>query len=597
MTIGFELPEGQNELHEMYQDLEAMEIFPLYTGENTPLAGRITFYGSDVKTGVPGYGKKQYQPLPSINLNSKDIFVGANEMSKRLTLTGFVDKEGFFVGDVNPDETVDVVSRFEDEYIKDAIEEINAKVEKITELKREIFIKQNENNEDTAQVFTGVKKFDNFLSHGIRLGTFNFIDGGGLRAGLLKQFSNVSPRKLPRDINSRVVFKNESPREKDLSGTYVTDKLHYSPVEDLTAEDIAKVEKFFSVFFDDYNKELFTALIGATLLNVKLSFRYISKLAVISGRPGSGKSSLLRAITHGLFDDKFATVLKSFDTPFDVSSRHATVSLADRRLTVYMEAEWGIRHGEMRPHDFTGLDVDAIKSMVTDGIIEKEAKYQSRESLTMSSIQIVATNHPPHIPEDDFALARRLVGIVLQPTSMEEKARELGLESEVEFNNFVFENADIFAKYCIQMFENNQTIIKDAGVYDREEFVRSIQYAEDDIVDREQSRATAINRAKTFPALLDILEQFAAEDKNNDRLSAVRQVRTNYFQTADSDRDNEAFATRIPGGIVINAAKGVLKKMGDKDHYIYNATASSFGGMEQRKIDGKNVRRVFVPTL
>lgn len=597
MTIGFELPEGQNELQEMYQDLEMMEIFPLYTSENTPLAEKITFYASDIKMGVPGYGKKQYQPLPSININSKDIFVGTSEMSKRLTLTGFIDKNGFFVGDVNPDETVDVVSRFEDEYIKDAIEEINAKVGKITELKREIFIKQNENNEDTAQVFAGVKKFDNFLLHGIRLGTFNFIDGGGLRAGLLKQFSNVSPRKLPRDINSRVVFKNESPREKDLSGTYVTDTLHYSPVEDLTAEDIAKVEKFFSVFFDDYNKELFTALIGAALLNVKLSSRFISKWAIISGRPGSGKSSLLRAITHGLFDDKFATVLKSFDTPFDASSRHATVSLADRRLTVYMEATWGIRHGEMRPHDFTGLDVDAIKSMVTDGIIEKEPKFQSRESLRMSSIQIVATNHPPHIPEDDVALARRLVGIVLQPTTMEEKARELGLESEVEFENFVYENADIFAKYCIQMFENNQTIIKDAGIYDREEFVRSIQYSEDDIVDKEQSRATAINRAKTFPALLDVLEQFAVEDKNNDRISAVRRVRTSYFQTADLDRDNEAFATRIPGGIVINAAKGVLKKMGDKDHYIYNATASSFGGMEQRKIDGKNVRRVFVPTL
>lgn len=274
-------------------------------------------------------------------------------------------------------------------------------------------------------------------------------------ADIGKQLAHFASRPMP-NVNEYMVYADDEAWNQDI---YVTRRIPYNNPSKRTINESEKaiVDKFLDVFFDEYNKQAFSWYMGACLLNLPIYDERVSRMAVMtSSHGGSGKSSLMSAMTNAIFTEDYCSVKDDFDRFFLKTNRFGTDSLAVRRMTVYSEAAWGIERDGECEHNFDGLNVSAIKSMITDGFITKEPKFGDPVTVRSSGFHMVLTNNLPCISKDDVAMRRRILPILMRPTSMVDKAEKLGLMGRNTLEKFVQDNAEIFAAYFVQAFRNNE---------------------------------------------------------------------------------------------------------------------------------------------
>ena len=260
-----------------------------------------------------------------------------------------------------------------------------------------------------------------------------------------------------------------------------TSRLSYiapnSVIPTLTDKDRDMVNAVISVFFNEKDAEYFKNLLGAALLNKKQ--REIQKFTVVHGIPSTGKSSLLYAILNGLFGEYYQKTA-GFNRIFSTNNNHGTTALKNGRIRWFDEMEFNDAKYNTTVQDFTGLDVEALKDLVTSGSILINNKFGAIESQTLSTVLIGATNHKPVLNNangDMDGFPRRLLMLSIRETMMSDKALELaeivnnytGSEfvtlPEQDFNAFVKQHAEIFAAVFAEAHGADERLLQRAEPY------------------------------------------------------------------------------------------------------------------------------------
>ncbi len=373
--------------------------------------------------------------------------------NNRTEVCGFVDeKTGMFIMDKEGDTGDTAHIKFLKMAAEKAVEAMNKEI-----------LREGREDEETrnSQDYYSVERMGELLEDYL-------YNPARFNADIGKQLGNYASRPMP-NVNEYMVFKDDEAWNQDI---YVTSRAPYNNPDrrTLNEEEKKKVDDFLDVFFDPYNKQAFSWYMGACLLNLPIYDERISRMAVMSSsHGGSGKSSLMSAVTNALFTDDYCSVKDDFDRFFLKTNRFGTDSLPVRRLTVYSEAAWGVERDGTCDHSFDGLNVSAIKSMITDGFITKEPKFGDPVTVRSSGLHMVLTNYLPCIAPDDVAMKRRILPILMRPTSMIDKAEKLNLMGRNTLEKFVKDNAEIFAAYFAQTFKDNQFMfIRDEYSYEEE---------------------------------------------------------------------------------------------------------------------------------
>ena len=250
-----------------------------------------------------------------------------------------------------------------------------------------------------------------------------------------------------------------------------------SVIPTLTDKDRDMVNAVISVFFNEKDAEYFKNLLGAALFNKKQ--REIQKFTVVHGIPSTGKSSLLYAILNGLFGEYYQKTA-GFNRIFSKNNNHGTTALKNGRIRWFDEMEFNDAKNNTTVQDFTGLDVEALKDLVTSGSILINNKFGAIESQTLSTVLIGATNHKPVLNNangDMDGFPRRLLMLSIRETMMSDKALELAeivnnyTDSEFvtlpekNFNAFVEKYAEIFAAVFVEAHEADERLLQRAEPY------------------------------------------------------------------------------------------------------------------------------------
>lgn len=404
-------------------------------------------------------------------------------VNNRTEVCGFVDeKTGMFIMDVDGDVGDTAHIKFLKMAAKRAEDALNAEVLRQGREDEEI-----RNTQNYIPVDRACDLLEDYLYNPAR---FN--------ADMGKQLSNFASRPMP-NVNEYMVFDDDKAWNQDI---YVTRRVPYANPSNrkLTGKEKAVVDGFLDVFFDAYNKQVFSWYMGACLSNVPIYDERVSRMAVMtSSHGGSGKSSLMSAITNAVFTEDYCQVKDDFDRFFLKSNRFGTDSLAVRRLTVYSEAAWGIERDGSCAHDFDGLNVSAIKSMITDGYITKEQKFGDTTTVRSAGFHMVLTNYLPCIGKEDIAMRRRILPILMRPTSMIDKAEKLNLMGRDTLEKFVSDNAELFAAYFVDAFKADEFMfIREEYNYDEEVEAATDSQNELDEESRENREALAAVKAQGF---------------------------------------------------------------------------------------------------
>lgn len=291
-------------------------------------------------------------------------------------------------------------------------------------------------------------------------------------ADLDKQIAVMKSNAKP-PANEYVLYNDD-----DITDILATTRVPYkNPKDGLVSEEQEKVvNDFLDVFLDDYNKLVLTWYFGAMLLNIPIYDSRISKMMVVSSaRGGSGKNTLVNALSSALLTDDFREIKSSFDLFFMNNNRFGSSQLTPLRLIQYSEAEWNDVPNGL--HNFDGLNISEIKSMITEGFIASEKKYEEVQMSRLSSFHIVLTNHPPKIDDDRSALNRRLLACVIKPNRMSDKGEELGMRTEQGIIQYVQENVQAFANVCVRNFLDNEHAFSGLD-YNYSEMVHDIDESE-----------------------------------------------------------------------------------------------------------------------
>lgn len=246
------------------------------------------------------------------------------------------------------------------------------------------------------------------------------------------------------------------------SDTTITDQLatYRLPYKDpskqeLTQEQKDLVERFLSAFVTRTNMNILSWYMGATLMNVPLYHANISKMLVVSSAGGGcGKNTLFGALSSALLTDNYRDIKPEFDDVFDKTNRFGAGDLLNVRYTQYNEANFS--SSDQNVHDFSGLAVSEIKSLISDGYVSRERKFADVINNKVSSMQVVLTNNFPEIDEKLTDLTRRLLSLTIKADRMEIKGRKLGLNSETEIYEFVKDNVQAFANYFASYYMNHK---------------------------------------------------------------------------------------------------------------------------------------------
>lgn len=272
-----------------------------------------------------------------------------------------------------------------------------------------------------------------------------FLETPKLYKNISEELAYLHTPKVP-NANQFMAFSDDKRPEYLVTGrvSYPNPMNHLDTNTDL-------VERFLDVFFDEPDKQRFSWYMGAALRNLPVSDASVSKLLMVtSAHAGSGKSTMVTALTNALFGKTFANVNGDFDSIFRRDNRFTSESLVDSRMNVYLEADFGVATKDGNQHDFNQLNVSTIKAMITDGILATEEKYESRRSSRAFGLHMVLTNHPAVITEETDAMRRRILPCLVRPTSMESKARQLGLFGQQIFEKWVQDHALEFAVYFVR---------------------------------------------------------------------------------------------------------------------------------------------------
>ena len=372
------------------------------------------------------------------------------------------------------------------EFRRAACRYAEAKVdEKLTELK------QFHDADDAAykKQYKPLKQIEKELNNELedRLEFYNDLD---------KQLAQVHSNILPTTINDRILYQDDDidefskrvKRGDTVVRHLATGRVPYNnPAnQTLTDEQRQLVDKFLDVFVDDSNKRILSWYLGAMLLNLPVKIDNVSRLMIVSSaRGGSGKSTLLTALTSALLTSRFRDVHSTFDNFFLLNNRFGSADLLPVRLIMYLEATFNdMQHDG---NNFDGLDDSGIKTMVTDDTLDQEQKYGKRRATMIDSFQIVLTNHPPVIDDNHQSMARRLIALIIKPSSMADKGEQLQLTSQTAINDFVEKNVQAFANYFVTCYRENPTAFN-GWEYDHDE-------TEAEIVAASQEELRAVNYA------------------------------------------------------------------------------------------------------
>ena len=263
----------------------------------------------------------------------------------------------------------------------------------------------------------------------------------------------------------------------------------------LTKDERKTVDNFLDVFFDKYNKFAFSWYMGAALSNIPIYDDRVSKLAILSSSlGGSGKSTLVTAMVNSLFTSHYRDLKDDFDGFFAMNNRFGTGALSTKRMCVYSEASFNA-DPLSDEHNFTGINVSAIKSMITEGYISSEVKFGDRNMERLSGFHFVLTNHPPLITSENQAMNRRILPIMLQPTSMAEKAKTLNLWGRQTLDTFVQTHAREFAAYFVDVFNNDQYAFIEHD-YNYKDYQADIKNSQNDLNEEQMEGRKALDMLK-----------------------------------------------------------------------------------------------------
>lgn len=275
-----------------------------------------------------------------------------------------------------------------------------------------------------------------------------------------RQIKCIAPSGNPTP-NEYIGYSDDDPL---LDNKLVTDRLPFKNPADRHCRYREKriVEPFLNTFFDKENKEIFSWYMGAVVLNVPLQDKHISRYLIVSSKNGGvGKSTLMELLINGILTKNFATTMGDFDSCFDIANRFAESALPSTRLVVYSESNFrGSAVKDEDLHDFSGLAVNQIKALATEGTLNVENKFQSVRLHQFTNLQIILTNFPPQIPKTRSDLDRRFISCIMKPTDMAtEKIKRLGNKSNHELTSWIHENAQAFLDYFADSYRNNPDLL------------------------------------------------------------------------------------------------------------------------------------------
>lgn len=432
------------------------------------------------------YEKDKKSPSISVRVNlQRDDLIFVQSVKSRMEVYGYVNPDtGLFVTETEDMEPGSIYHRFRLEAVKFARQALMRFLDSLEKLDEETY-KQK-----------GYKPYP-ILANALKQ---CLTDRQELYADLQKQVNLITSRKFPK-INEYLVFEDEEEIKYP-----VTAKVPYPNPSHITLTDSEKkqIDTFLNVFFDPYNKFTFSWYIGAALSNVPIYDDRVSKLAILSSSlGGSGKSTLVTAMVNALFTQHYRDIKDDFDSLFASNNRFGTSTLSTKRICIYSEASF---HSDplSDEHNFTGMNVSAIKSMITEGYIASEEKFGDRNMERLSGFHLVLTNHPPLITQENQAMNRRILPIMLKPTSMSEKARELNLWGRQKLDAFIVEHAKEFAAYFTAVFHSDEYAFLEHD-YDYRDYVQDIKDSQSDL-NEQQKKGRALLDALKADSLIKLIE-------------------------------------------------------------------------------------------
>lgn len=498
--------------------------------------------------------REKGNPSISVRVNlQRDDLIYVHSVKSRMEVEGYVNPEtGLFVTETEDMEPGSIYHRFRLEAVKYAREELLKFLDRLGELDEETYQKRE-------------YKDLNFLTNALKN---CLVDRQGLYADLQKQVNLITSRKFPK-VNEFLVFADDT----DIPYP-VTARLPYeNPAHvALASEEAKEVDRFLDVFFDDYNKFTFAWYMGAALSNVPLYDDRVSKLALVSSsHGGSGKSTLVTAMVNALFTQHYRDIKDDFDSFFTLNNRFGTSTLSTKRMCVYSEASFN-SDPLSDDHNFAGMNVSAIKSMITEGYLSSEVKFGDRSMERLSGFHLVLTNHPPKVSKEDEAMNRRILPIMLRPTSMAEKARELHLWGRQKLDKYVEAHAREFAAYFYAIFHANEYAFLETD-YDYEDYNKDILDSQADLTAEQTKDRQALDILKA-EGLLKFVDGLARQFH-----VALDPLKSDIIQVTGGKAEGKLNEhMKLDGGtLYIDSSKSFLLRYGSNASRIRTAFKEFYG--------------------
>lgn len=493
-------------------------------------------------------------PQISVRVNlQRDDLIYVQSVKNRVEVKGYTDpKNGLFVTETEDMEPGSIYHRFRLEAIRFARDELSSFLTSLEELDEETY---------KARGYKDYPVLVNALKNCL-------VDRQALYTDLQKQVNLIASRKFPK-VNEFLVFADD----EDIAYP-VTAKVPYRNPKNVTLSESDKqlVDAFLDVFFDGYNKYAFAWYMGAALSNIPIYDDRVSKLAILSSSlGGSGKSTLVTAVVNALFTQHYRDIKDDFDSFFTLNNRFGTSTLSTKRMCVYSEASFN-SDPLSDEHSFAGMNVSSIKSMVTEGYLSTEVKFGDRNMERLTGFHLVLTNHPPFISQEDSAMNRRILAIMLKPTSMGEKAKELHLWGRQKLDAYVRDHAEIFAAYFTAIFHADEYAFFEHD-YDHKDYIQDIKDSQSDLDEKQREGRKQLDILKT-DGLMKFIEGVEKQEHLN--LSLLKNDITDCIGGAAKKELQEHIKTDN-GKLYLDSSKSFLLRYGVNGNRIRECFKTFYG--------------------
>lgn len=405
-----------------------------------PLVSSVTFQNISSKAKAPS----RFVVHLSDNPINPVYFMVQQGMNKKLACyrdskTGlFVTDESIALNSDNDEIGQTVISQLHFELIKCVDKEINNLIDV---LKKE----QSDNPKEFAQEYKSIDIIEQELRSQLTE-TYSFMPD------IYKRLRALPTRKMPT-LNQYILYDNSNAAKFQ-----VTNKLPFKnpSSQKLTPEQKDLVEDFLSVFFDAYNMQIFSWMMGTVFLNKRIHDENISRFFLLYSEAGGvGKSTIMKLIIDGLCDSVYATLVSEFDTYFLAGDRFRSADMPQKRLVVYDEAVFNGPIDKENMHNFHGLNEASLKTFATTGQLLLEKKFQSPKLTKFNNIHVILTNFLPVVPENRPDLGRRFLPCMLKPTRMQEKAKQLNNMTVAQMVEYVHKHGQAFLNYFAHAYMSN----------------------------------------------------------------------------------------------------------------------------------------------